>query len=137
MIKSSELVILLGLLDIVLLSYSPYKQLWSLDPSGLFTCKSYFQFLTNSLNTTSFHFNKPICKSKAPSKVKPFIWTVVLNRINTNNILQVQRPPKAISPNVCVMCGRIQNQYHICFCIVLWLTFDGILCLVSLVRLQP
>ena len=29
----------------------------------------------------------------------------MLNRINTNDILQVRRPHKAISPYVCVMCG--------------------------------
>ena len=75
---------------------------WSLK---IFYLRSYFQFLTHSLNTTSFHLDKPIWKSKVPSKVKSFIWTVVLNRINTNDILQVRRPHKAISPYVFVMCG--------------------------------
>ena len=53
--ESSELVVLLGFLDSILLSANPDKMLWSLDPSRLFTCKSYFQFLTLSLNRTSFH----------------------------------------------------------------------------------
>ena len=125
MIKSSELVGLLGLLDYVLLSSSPDKRLWSLDPFGLFTCKSYFQFLTHSLTPTSFLLDKPIWKSKAPSKVKSFNWTVMLNRINTNDMLQVQRPHKAISLDVCVM-GRIHNQYLTHFCTIMWLTLFGI-----------
>ena len=96
--------VFLGLLPIALLSSSPDKRL-SLDPSGFLTRKSFFQFLTHSLNTTSFHLDKPIWMSKTPSRVKSFIWTAVLNKINTNDILQVQRPHKAISPDVCVMCG--------------------------------
>ena len=53
----------------------------------------------------------------------------MLNRINTNDILQVQRPHKGIYLDMCVLCvGQIQNQYHICFCIVLWLIFYGTLC---------
>ena len=36
-------------------------------------------------------------------------------------------------PLMCVLCvGQIQNQYHICFCIVLWLIFYGTLCLAPL-----
>ena len=85
--ESSELMVLLGLLNFVHLSSSPNKRLWSLDPSGLFTCKSFFQFLTHSSNTTSFHLDKPIWKSKAPSKIKSFIWIDVLNKVNTNDIL--------------------------------------------------
>ena len=29
----------------------------------------------------------------------------MLNRINTNDMLLLRRPYKAISPNMCVMCG--------------------------------
>ena len=103
--RVSELVGLLGILDSVLLSSSPNKRLWSLDLPRVFTCISYFQFLTHSLTITSFLLNKCIWKSKAPSKVKFFIWTIVLNKINTNDMLQVQRPYTAISPGVCIMCG--------------------------------
>ena len=85
--ESFELAGLLGLFDFLLLSSSPDESLWSLDPSRMFTCKSYFQFLTYSLTHTSLLLDKPIWKSKDPSKVKSFICTVVLNRINTNDML--------------------------------------------------
>lgn len=37
------------------------------------------------------------------SKVEALVWTVVLNKINTNDLSQIRRPHKAISPNICVM----------------------------------
>ena len=40
--ESSKLVALLGLFDTVLLSSSLDRRLWSIDPSRLFTCQSYF-----------------------------------------------------------------------------------------------
>lgn len=36
--------------------------------------------------------------------VKSYIRIVILNRINTNDILQIQRPKTTLSPYICVMC---------------------------------
>ena len=135
MIKFFKLIVLQGLLDFVHLSSSPNKRFQFLDLSEKFTCNSYFQFLTHSLNTTSFLIDKPIWKSKAPSIVKSFIWTTMLNRINTNDIWQVRRLYKAVFPDV-LHIVQIQNQLHICFCTVLWLTLCGILCLISLLNVE-
>lgn len=46
-----------------------------------------------------------------PSKVQAFIWTVVLNKVNSNNMLQMRIPYKALSPNICVMCIRSEETH--------------------------
>ena len=51
--------------------------------------KSDFKFLTSSPNRESFLLDKPIWKLIVPFKVKFLIWTAVLNRINTNDMLQI------------------------------------------------
>lgn len=94
--KSFELETLLGLLDSVRLSSSSGKGIYSLDPSSVFSCKSYFQFLSHLLNRTSFHIDKPIWESEA-------IWTAALNSTDTDDMFQGRRLPKAI-PLICVLC---------------------------------
>lgn len=100
----SELQFLLSVLDSTHLSSEVDKRIWTLDPSGVFSCKSYFQFLTHSPNRVYFLLDKLIWKSKTPVKVKSFVWTAVLNKINTNDMLQKRRPLTALSPNWCIMC---------------------------------
>lgn len=38
-----------------------------------------------------------------PLKVRDFVWMLVLMRINTNAILQKQRPGLVISPYICML----------------------------------
>ena len=83
------------------------------------------------LNRISFHLDKPIWKSKTHSKVKSFICTTVLNRTNTNDVLQVQRSHRAISTDVCYV-WWVLNLFHIFFCTILWLNLYGAICLIYL-----
>lgn len=79
---------------------------------GLLSCKSYFHFITSAPNNVYFLLDKPIQKSIAPSKVKSFVWTVVLNMINSNDFLQIWRPLTALSP--CLMCrSSSQTNSHL------------------------
>ena len=103
--ETNELESLLPLLNPIHLSNALDIRIWTLDSTGFFTCKSYFHFLTSSANIERFLLDKFIWKSKSPSKVKAFVWTAVLNRINTNDMLQKRRPLMALSPNMCIMCG--------------------------------
>ena len=114
--KVNELESLLPLLNPIHLFNTPDTRIWTLDSSGIFSCKSYFQFLTSSPNIDRFLLDKPIWKSKSPSKVKAFVWTAVLNRINTNDMLQKRRPLMALSPNMCIMCGLdFESRAHLFF----------------------
>lgn len=45
-------------------------------------------------------------KAKLPYKVKIIIWIVVLNKINSNDLLQTRRPHKTVPPNICVLCHQ-------------------------------
>ncbi|RVW63564.1 Transposon TX1 uncharacterized 149 kDa protein [Vitis vinifera] len=60
-----------------------------------------------------FHFRREIhgpyvlqfvWKSQVPFKVKAFIWLVAHKKVNTNDLLQLRRPHKAISPDICKLC---------------------------------
>ena len=50
------------------------------------------------------------CKSKAPSKVKEFIWLAANKGANTNDLLQVVRPFKALSLDRCILCLKIRES---------------------------
>ena len=43
---------------------------------------------------------------RAPSKVMAFAWLVAHKKTNTNDILQLRRPSKALSPDWCILCRR-------------------------------
>lgn len=58
--------------------------------------------LTCSPNLGSNSLSKSFWKIKAPSIVKALIWTAILHRINTNDLLQTRRPNKDLSPDVCM-----------------------------------
>ena len=101
---ASEVVLLLNILAPFRVLSIPDRRIWSLESAGVYTCSSFFKYLSRSSNPTSVILSNFFWKIKAPSKVKAFVWTAVLNRINTNDLLQIRRPNKALSPNVCVMC---------------------------------
>lgn len=66
----------------------------------------------HSVNRQKFTLDRFILKPKAPSIVRSSVWTAVLNRINTNDLLQIVKPKTAIFHNICVMCMKILNQLH-------------------------
>ncbi|RVW15726.1 putative ribonuclease H protein [Vitis vinifera] len=77
---------------------------WSLCSSGLFTVKSFFTALSQMPDSSPFFPTKFVWKSQVPFKVKAFIWLVAHKKVNTNDLLQLRRPYKAISPNICKLC---------------------------------
>lgn len=45
-----------------------------------------------------------------------FIWSLVLRRLNANDLYQLHRPFKALSPDICVKC-KLNNETAIYICI--------------------
>ena len=43
-------------------------------------------------------------KFDVSSKVKAFAWLMAHKRVNTNDMLQLKRPYKAVCPNWCILC---------------------------------
>lgn len=74
------------------------KRFWSLKWFGYFTCKSFFLF---SYSVSRFFFFlfftlvDHIWKAKVPSKVEDFVWLVVHDKVNANNLLLVRSPSKS------------------------------------------
>ncbi|KAL6323572.1 hypothetical protein AAG906_039157 [Vitis piasezkii] len=48
--------------------------------------------------------SKYVWNSQVPFKVKSFVWLVAHKKVNTNDMLQVRRPYKALSPDICILC---------------------------------
>ena len=40
------------------------------------------------------------------SQVKSFVWLVAHKKVNTNDLLQLKRPHKALSPDICKLCMK-------------------------------
>ncbi|RVW46701.1 hypothetical protein CK203_113650 [Vitis vinifera] len=74
---------------------------WSLLSSGLFTVKSFFTTLSQMPDSSPFFPTKFVWKSQVSFKVKAFVWFVAHKKVNTNELLQLRRPHKALSPNIC------------------------------------
>ena len=47
---------------------------------------------------------KFVWNSQVPFKVKSFVWLVAHKKVNTNDLLQLRRPYKALSPDICKLC---------------------------------
>ena len=82
---------------------------WILEASACLSLvhsqfKSFFMALSKSSNLIPFLRANFIWKSKAPPKVKALAWLVVLEKVNTNDMLQARRPYKSPSPHWCILC---------------------------------
>ncbi|KAJ9697352.1 hypothetical protein PVL29_009249 [Vitis rotundifolia] len=84
----------------------PDMRSWSLSPSGLFTVKSFFLALSQIHGLPSVFPTKIVWNSQVPFKVKSFVWLVVHKKVNKNDLLQLKRPYKALSPDICMMCMK-------------------------------
>lgn len=127
--ESLELASLLVLLEgFTMHSFIPDRRVWTGDSSGLFPCKSYFDKLIESHSIHSFTPADAIWKASVPLKVKFFAWTVVLKRINTNELFQKRRPSVYLRPQWCVMCKQAEERTDHLLCIVLWPGGCGIIC---------
>ena len=76
----------------------------TLFPIGLFSIKFFFVALPNLSEILSFYLAKFVCESKISSKVKAFAWLVADKRINTNVMLYLRIPYKALRPKTCILC---------------------------------
>ena len=79
-------------------------RVWLPDNSGGFSSKSAFVALQQEDGFQDFRFYKFIWKSCIPIRVKFFAWSLSLEKINTNDVLQHKRPFHCLFPNRCVMC---------------------------------
>ncbi|RVW63219.1 putative mitochondrial protein [Vitis vinifera] len=50
--------------------------------------------------------SKFVWNSQVPFKVKSFVWLVAHKKVNTNDMLQVRRLYKALSPDICILCMK-------------------------------
>ncbi|RVX10571.1 putative ribonuclease H protein [Vitis vinifera] len=78
----------------------PDKRSWSLSPSGLFTVKSFFLALSQYSESPPIFPTKFVWNAQVPFKVKSFVWLVAHKKVNTNDLLQLRRPYKALSPDI-------------------------------------
>ena len=94
-------------LECLQLTFSvPDARSWSLSSSGLFTIKSFFLALFHCPNSPSVFPTKFVWNFQVPFKVKSFVWLVAYKKVNTNDLLQLRRPHKALSPDICKLCMR-------------------------------
>ncbi|RVW91412.1 hypothetical protein CK203_038569 [Vitis vinifera] len=84
----------------------PDKRSWSLSPSGFFTVKSFFLALSQYSESPPVFPTKFVWNSQVPFKVKSFVWLVAHKKVNTNDLLQLKRPHKALSPDICKLCMK-------------------------------
>ena len=100
------------------------SRVWSLSSAGLFSVKSFFMILSKPSYPILFLSTNFVWKSKALSKVKAFVWLVVHKKVNTNDMLQVRRPYKSLSPHWCILCKEsgksIDHPKHCPIMLGLW-----------------
>ena len=117
---------LMSLLKEVFLSPSfPDKRIWTLKSLGKFSSKSLFTYLSHPCAIPSPFPVKQVWKPPVPSRIKAFSWTVVLDRLNTMEMLQMRRPFLYLSPSWCVLCkseGESANHLfmHCRFAKAIW-----------------
>ncbi|RVW47845.1 hypothetical protein CK203_092926 [Vitis vinifera] len=82
--------------------------LWNLNfrRNWLFSVKSFFLALSQSSGSSQNFPSKFVWNSQVPFKVKSFVWLVAHKKVNTNDMLQVRRPYKALSPDICILCMK-------------------------------
>ena len=79
---------------------------WPLSSSRLFSVKSFFLTLSQFSGSPQVFPSKFVWKSQVPFKVKSFVWLVAHKKVNTNDMLQLKRPYKALSPDICILCMK-------------------------------
>ncbi|RVW28408.1 Molybdopterin biosynthesis protein CNX1 [Vitis vinifera] len=67
---------------------------------GLFTVKSFFLALSQYSESPPVFPTKFVWNVQVPFKVKSFVWLVAHKKVNTNDLLQLRRPYKALSPDI-------------------------------------
>lgn len=105
--------------------YIPNKQIWTLGSFDSSFCKSYLTCFTRSSAPVQFQLGSIIYTGKVPSKIKTFIWSLVLQILNKNDICQVH---KSTSFNICVCKQNDETYYsHLLFAVLLFRFFGALL----------
>ncbi|RVW54309.1 putative mitochondrial protein [Vitis vinifera] len=86
--------------------------LWSRVGEGLFTVKSFFIALSQVPDLSPCFPTKFVWNSQVPFKVKSFVWLVAHKKVNTNALLQLRIPYKALSPDISSQDGLGSSEKH-------------------------
>ena len=78
---------------------------WFLSSSGLFTVKSFFIALSQIPDLSPLFPTKFVWNSQVSFKVKSFVWLVAHKKVNTNDLLQLRRPPTKLLVLTFVSCA--------------------------------
>ena len=90
---------------------------WPLSSLRLFSVKSFFLTLSQFSGSPQVFPSKFVWKSQVPFKVKSFVWLVAHKKVNTNDMLQLKRPYKALSPDICILCMKHgESADHLFLC---------------------
>ena len=98
---------------------------WSASFTSLFIVKSFFLALSKSSSPISFHLTRLLMENKSPSKGQSLCFVGTHRKLNTNNLLQLRRPYKSLSPWWCILCKgdgeSVDHLFlHCSFTIGLW-----------------
>lgn len=69
-----------------------------------YTCKSFFEYLVKHHTSSQSHIANLFWRAPVLSKVKVFTWASMPPRFNSNQMVQIQRPNCALSPDICTIC---------------------------------
>lgn len=83
---------------------------WSFEPSGKYTTRSLYKFMTSGGVTDALMAD--MWKSKIPMKVQVFIWMAFRDRIQSKIQLKKRRWS---GPGECRLCGIEETTDHILF----------------------
>ncbi|KAM7474964.1 hypothetical protein LguiB_022207 [Lonicera macranthoides] len=86
------------------------KRSWVAHSSGSFSCKSFFDVLSQSSQSYSVSLSKFIWKHGVPTKIKVFAWLALKGKVNTCDVVQKRRPFWCLSPSWCVLCKRFDES---------------------------
>ncbi|KAJ9671310.1 hypothetical protein PVL29_025144 [Vitis rotundifolia] len=84
----------------------PDARFWPASSSGFFSVNSFFLSLSHFSGSPQDFPSKFVWKSQVPFKVRSFIWLVTHKKVNSNDMLQLRRLYKALSPDICALCMK-------------------------------
>ena len=99
-----------SLLSFVYLTPIPGAKAWIPSSSRIFSVTSFFSALASVSNSIPFYPAIFLWNSKVPSKVRAFEWSVAHKKVNTNDMMQLRRPIKALNPNWCILCRKSEEM---------------------------
>ena len=83
------------------------RRVWVKDPSGHFSCKRVFEFLTSNSNVPDLF--QIFWKAPIPSKVKVFMWLLTLGKLSAHDVLRKRSPfHMFIFELVCSLCQNLE-----------------------------